>query len=315
MLFVYNCNPVATMPDQNRVIRGLEREDLFTVVFEQSRTDTTAFADVVLPATTFLETYDLAKAYGPLSLQLVSPVIEPYGEARPNVQVFSELSMRLGFADREEPESDAEAVLRVMSAMPDRIREELQESGIASAPCGTAPVQFVDVFPNTPDRKIDLFPAALAAEAPAGLYAFQPDPATERFPLALISPASDKTISSTLGELRGRAAALRVHPSDAATRGLEAGDTARIYNDLGEVHCLVALDEDLRPGMLSLPKGLWRMSTINGSTGNALVPDSLTDIGGGACFNDVRVEVVKILTAALDAKEIALWVAQGGSSH
>ena len=77
MLFVYNCNPLATAPDQNRVLKGLKRDDLFTVVFEQVYTDTARYADVVLPATTFLEQYDIAKAYGPIALQLVRPVIEP----------------------------------------------------------------------------------------------------------------------------------------------------------------------------------------------------------------------------------------------
>src|SRR4029078_11545471 len=102
MLFVYNCNPLATAPDQNRVLKGLQREDLFTVVFEQVFTDTARYADVVLPATTFLEQYDIAKAYGPISLQLVRPVIEPCGEARTNAQVFSAIAERLGVGREEE---------------------------------------------------------------------------------------------------------------------------------------------------------------------------------------------------------------------
>ena len=99
MLFVYNCNPLATMPDQNRVLEGLKRDDLFTVVFEQVYTDTARFADVVLPATTFLENYDIAKGYGPISLQLVRPVIEPVGEARANAEVLR-LAARVGSAKR-----------------------------------------------------------------------------------------------------------------------------------------------------------------------------------------------------------------------
>ncbi len=88
-------------------------------------------------------------------------------------------------------------------------------------PCGPAPIQFVDVFPNTPDRKVDLFPAALESSAPMGLYRFQPDPATERFPLTLISPASERTISSTLGELPRPDVKLLMHPDDARARGLD----------------------------------------------------------------------------------------------
>ena len=98
-------------------------------------------------------------------------------------------------------------------------------------------------------------------------------------------------MSSTLGELRERAAVLQMHPADAEPRGLSAKDPVRVFNDLGEVHCALAVTRDIRPGTVCLSKGLWRKSTYNGSTGTALVPDSLTDLGGGACFNDARVEV------------------------
>ncbi len=291
MLFVYNCNPLVTMPDQNRVLEGLKREDLFTVVYEQVFTDTARYADVLLPATTFLEHYDIARAYGPISLQLVRPVIEAAGESRPNPEVFSELAARLGIGQAEE---ETDTLLRIAGRIPGEIGAELMDRGAATPPFGGAPVQFVDVFPLTPDGRIDLFPAALDASATAGLYAFQPDPATERYPLALISPASEKTISSTLGELRQRAAFLQMHPSDAASRGLSQDDPVRVFNDLGEVQCSVALNPDVRAGTVSLPKGLWRKSSFNGSTSNALVPDALTDIGGGACFNDARVDVARL---------------------
>jgi anaerobic selenocysteine-containing dehydrogenase len=288
MLFVYNCNPLATMPNQNKVLQGLRRENLLTVVFEQVFTDTSRYADVVLPSTTFLENYDIAKGYGPISLQLVQPVIEPVGEARPNPEVFADLAARL---DLGEAETETETLIRVAGRMPAQVGQEIMARGAATPPFGGRPIQFVDVFPLTPDRKIDLFPVALEAEAPLGLYRFQPDPATDAYPLALISPASEKTVSSTLGELRQRAGMLHMHPSDAAERGIAHEDPVRIFNDLGEVQCPVALTPDVRPGTVSLAKGLWRKSTYNGSTSNALVPDTLTDLGAGACFNDARVQV------------------------
>jgi anaerobic selenocysteine-containing dehydrogenase len=291
MLFVYNCNPLTTMPDQNRVLAGLKREDLFTVVFEQVFTDTARYADVLLPATTFVEHYDIAKGYGPISLQLVRRVIEPVGEARPNAEVFSELGERLGVGAAEE---ETDTLLRVVSKLPEHVGAELMQSGSATPPYGGAPIQFVDVFPLTEDRKVHLFPDTLHQSAPAGLYGYQPDPATEAYPLALISPASEKTVSSTLGELRQRAAVLHMHPVDAQARGLATEDPVRIFNDLGEVHCPVALDKDIRPGTVSLAKGVWRKNTYNGSTSNALCPDTLTDLGGGACFNDARVQVASL---------------------
>ncbi len=287
VLFVYNCNPAVTMPDQNRVLRGLEREDLFTVVFDQVMTDTARYADVVLPATTFLEHYDVAKGYGPIALHLVRPVIEPPGEARPNGEVFAELAVRLGFGD--EVPDDAELLLQAAADLPDDVRAGLFESGAASPPHGGAPVQFVDVFPATPDGRIDLCPDGLAPDG--ALYRYQADPATADYPLALISPASEKTISSSLGELRARTASLAMHPDDAAARALSEGDPVRVFNELGEVHCGLTLTDHVRPGTVALPKGLWRKSTYNGATGTALVPDSLTDLAGGACFNDARVQV------------------------
>lgn len=307
LLFVYNCNPVATLPDQHQVIRGLMREDLFTVVFDQVRTDTAMYADLVLPATTFLESYDVTRAYGSYAMQVVTPVIEPLGEARSNMDVFSELGARLGL--REAPESDVETLLRVASHLPEPTRDALLATGLATPECGVAPIQFVDIFPGTPDKKVHLHPAeTLETAAPGGLYSYQPDPATEAFPLALVSPASDKTVSSTLGELRTRIATLYMHPRDAAARGLSEQDAVRVFNELGEVHCLLKIGEDIAPGTVSLPKGLWRKSTLNRFTSNALVPDTLSDLGGGACFNDARVEVTRILETSWEGQPISLYV-------
>ena len=297
VLFVYNCNPVATAPDQHHVVRGLEREDLFTVVFEQVMTDTALYADVVLPATTFLEGYDFARAYGPINLELARPVVDPVGEARSNADVFGELAARLGVADERDPTGELDLLVRVLDGLPGTIGADLRAGARPTPPFGDTPVQFVDVFPNTSDRKIDLFPEALEASAPAGLYRFQSDPATERFPLALISPASDRTISSTLGELSRPEVKLTMSPADAAARGLGDGDGVRIFNELGEVHSTLEVLPTVRPGTVSLPKGVWRRTSRNGVTGNALVPDSLTDLGGGACFNDARVQVASLATA------------------
>ena len=134
---------------------------------------------MVLPATTFLEGYDFAKGYGPISLELVRPVIEPVGEARSNADVFGELCGRLDLLEPGEPTGELDLLVRVLDALPDAVSDDLRAGVMPTAACGAAPVQFVDVFPRTPDRKVDLFPAALDTAAPAGLYRFQPDPATD----------------------------------------------------------------------------------------------------------------------------------------
>ncbi len=315
MLFVYNCNPAVTMPNQNRVLEGLARDDLFTVVFDQVMTDTAALADVVLPATTFLESYDVAQSYGLTNLQLAKPVIEAVGEARPNVDVFADLAARLGLETGDDQTTDVEALLELANAMPDQTGRDLLDRGIVTGPADGVPTQFVDEFPRTPDGKVQLFPDELDRESPTGLYTYRAAADATRYPLILISPATEKTINSTLGELRRRAASLQMHPDDAVPRGLSTGDTVRIFNALGEVHCPVNLNADMRRGTVGLPKGLWRMSTLNGATVNALVSDELTDIGGGAVFNDTRVEVARVVTVSLDSGVTTPASEPGGQVH
>jgi anaerobic selenocysteine-containing dehydrogenase len=290
VLFVYNCNPLSTVPNQNLVRTGLAREDLFTVVHEQVMTDTTAFADVILPATTFLEHYDIAKGYGAYHVHLVQPVIDAIGEARPNHELFRELGVRLGVsAPSDDGLGETGAVLDTAARLPDGVRSAILEAGPLQTPGDGRPVMFGDVMPRTPDQRVHLFPTELATEA--GLYVYTPDPATSKHPLTLISPASEHTISSTLAELRPGIAKLKIHPDDAHPRAVAEGDAVRVFNDLGEVHCEASVSGEVRQGTVSLPKGLWARSTFNGATSNALVPDTLTDIAGGACFNDARVQV------------------------
>ena len=296
VLFVYNCNPAATVPHQQRVLEGLAREDLFTVVFEQVVTDTARYADVVLPNTTFLEGYDIARGYGPISLRLGQPVVDAVGESRPNADVFGELLVRMGVDRPSDPKDELDVMLDVMARLPESIGTELRANGAATPPFEGRPIQFSTCWPLTADRRADLFPAHLDAESPAGLYGYQPDPRTAAFPLALISPASERTISSTLAELPRPEVRLLMHPDDTRTRGLTDGDDIRIFNELGEVRCKVTVGDRVRPGTVSLPKGIWRKHTANGFTGTTLVPDTLTDLGGGACFNDARVQVEKAVT-------------------
>lgn len=293
VLFVYNCNPLATMPNQEAVRRGLAREDLFTIVFDQVWTDTARVADLVLPATHFLEHSDIIRGYGSYALYHTRPVAAPAGEARHNPEVFSELIHRLGLARPGEPET-ADELAAALLRPAERMGADLERDGIAAPDCGPEPVQFVDAFPLTPDRRIHLVPEELDREAPRGLYAFQEDPGTERYPLALISPATSQRISSTFGQLVRDQVPLEIHPLDAAARGIASGDVVRVWNELGEVRVLARLNPDLRPGVVFLPKGLWSHNTLSGNTSNALVPDTYTDLGEGACFNDARVEVERV---------------------
>jgi anaerobic selenocysteine-containing dehydrogenase len=224
-------------------------------------------------------------------------VIEPVGESRSNADVFGELLELTGLREESDPRGELEEMLHVLSQLPGTAGDEVRDSGTATAPFDGRPVQFRDVFPWTADQKIDVYPEALARESAAGLYVYQPDPATEDFPLALISPASEKTISSTLAEIPRPQVRLLMHPDDAAARGIGDGDEIRVFNALGEVRCNAGLGSWIRCGTVSLPKGLWRKHTANGYTGTALVPDTLSDVAGGACFNDARVQVSRLSAA------------------
>ena len=172
-------------------------------------------------------------------------------------------------------------------------KRQLAEHGVAIPSSGSNPVPFVDVFPGTPDRKIDLVPAKLDAQAPGGLYTYRPDPGTDEFPLALISPALATQISSYFGQLRTAPGAVSISKTDAAARGISDGDPVRVWNRRGEVVCTARIDSETRDGVLVLAKGLWRKHTSNGFTANALIPPTTADLGGQAAFNDARVQIAK----------------------
>jgi anaerobic selenocysteine-containing dehydrogenase len=196
--------------------------------------------------------------------------------------------VRLGLADPDEL-GEAGALIDAAARLPEPHAASLLEGRPGAAPGDGRPIQFVDVHPPTGDGKIHLHPSTLQARR--GLYQYEPDPATDRHPLTLISPASEHTVSSTLGELRPGIARVKIHPDDSGPRLITDGDAVRLFNDLGEVHCEASVTPEVRPGTISLPKGLWRQSTFNRSTANALAPDTLTDIADGACFNDARVQI------------------------
>ncbi len=293
VVFVYNCNPLAILPRQELVYKGLAREDLFTVVYDQVLTDTARFADVILPATTFLEHREIRRGYGAVPLQEGLPVIEPVGESRPNFQVFNELCHRLGVNREGDAETEEEFVDRLLeqTGRKEDYRQALAKDKIVYPECGVRPVLFQDSYPMTEDRKVHLFPEDLDQEAPRGLYVYQEDPGTTEYPLALISPATGRTISSSLGQLYRDQVGVAMSPKDAGDRGLSNGDTIRLFNDLGEVVTHVEVSDEMPEGVVFLPKGIWCQNTANGRTSNAVSPDTLTDLGAGACYNDARVEV------------------------
>jgi anaerobic selenocysteine-containing dehydrogenase len=293
-LFVYNGNPAVTAPGQESVLRGLEREDLFTVVFDQVMTDTAAYADILLPATTFLESDEIRRGYGAYVLGGSRPLVAPQGESRSNADVFAALGRAMGWSDA--PFHWDAATLR---------RKTIEAITLAGKPVDAAPieaggfvrydfpggepVQFVNVFPQTPDRKIHFTPPVL------GPAPYTYDPVTNATcPLALISPATSKMVTSMMGEFNFRELRVMLHPADAAARNISTGDTVRVFNDLGEVVCRAEVSPRVREGVASMPKGAWRKSSLNGRTSTALCPTHTNVVGGGACYNDARVQITRL---------------------
>ena len=274
-LFIYNSNPVATAPNQSRVIRALSRESLFVAVHEQVWTDTCTFADVVLPATTFLEHTEACRSYGGYALQWSNPVIGAPGEARPNHWVFSQLANAMGFKEAELQVSEEGIAGSVISDI-----SELKETRYRPV---TRPIPFVDAFPSR---------GYVDVAASPGPPVYRPPVVDASLPLILISPSSDKAITSQLFELTPeKSARVTLGPVEAAQRNLRDGDHVRLYNSFGEVLATLSVSDELPPGVAALPKGLWLRSTLNGRTSNALVPDHVDSIGGGACYNDARIEI------------------------
>jgi anaerobic selenocysteine-containing dehydrogenase len=275
VLFVQGANPAVMAPDQRSVLAGLAREDLFTVVHEQVMTDTAALADLVLPATTSFESgRDVAVGYGAFAASPIRQVIPRVGESRTNAEVIEGLAARLGLSGYSLDEVPPPPV-------PDAVVSTRPEGSIQFGPPGEPGTTVPDggrarlVLGSGSDR--------VPVHRPLGR--------DERYPLTLLSPATSRTINSIFAEVDPPRAAVTIHPDDARARGIADGDTVRVRNDRAELRLPAALDASVRPGVVVIPKGLWRRHVPGGMTANALVPDDVEPTVGGAVFNDTAVEV------------------------
>ena len=298
-LFIYNHNPVAVLPDQNRVMEALSREDLFTVGCDVAMTDSMAFADVVLPACTHFEYADIYPAYGQQWLQRAEAVIPPVGESLPNTEIFRRLAARFGFDESMFRDTDAELMDAAIDGSDARLAgvrpsELPTDRALPMEIDGDEAILFKNVYPATPSGKVELYSALLEEAHGQGLPGYSPVASTH--PLALITPSSDKRINATFGGLSASDGTpeLEMHSVDVEARGLEDGATVRVWNDLGEVRLVLKVTDATRPGVVFSPKGVWLRTSTTGQTTNALVPNDKADISDGACYNDTRVEVTAL---------------------
>ncbi len=319
-LFVYNSNPGAVAPNSNAVRRGLERTDLFTVVHEQFFTDTTDYADFVLPATTFLEHTDVQGAYGHYFVQLSRQAIAARGEARSNVWLFVQLAQRMGFSEacfRDTPEEMIRQALAMgadgrstNAGMEHITMEELEREGHVPlafyADPETRPfLPYTSGPVPTPSGKIEFFSEALAAAGQGPLPGFVPavesrwGSLAKQYPLELLARKSDNYMNSTFANLPGHRKMeartnqkLEIHPLDAEARGVGEDDLVRVFNDRGAIELTAMLNAHLPAGVVAARLD-WAKLHPGGANVNALTSERLTDIGGGATFYSTLVEVAK----------------------
>src|SRR5215813_6020765 len=294
-LFIYNHNPLIVHPDQNTMKRALLRDDLFTVVCDVVMTDSARYADVVLPACSHFEYADLYASYGHHFLQRAEAVIPPVGEALPNTEIFRRLAHRFGFTEPAFQASDADLMDEAL-ALDDARLQGIRPSQLPLDQALSMRFQdddavlFRTTLPATPSGKIELYSTAL--EKTYGLPLPRYKPVVSLYPLTLLTPSSDRRITSTFGNLAySDEVWIEMHPQDAQTRDLCEGMLVRVWNDLGGVRLRLRLTEDVRPGVVCSPKGAWLRTSDNGQTVSALAPSHYADLCQGACFNDTRVEV------------------------
>jgi anaerobic selenocysteine-containing dehydrogenase len=303
-LFIYNHNPIVVHPDQNRIRKGLLREEIFCVGIEIAMTETMRHCDIVLPAATHFECDDLYPAYGHHWLQRAEAAIPPVGESLPNTEIFRRLATRFGFDDDCFKTGDKELMDEAVDSSHERMRR-IRPSQISvhqalrmTGPDGRPLALFDNVMPATPSGKIELVSETLEKRwgPQAKLPRYRPRRTT--YSLALISPASDKRISSTLlgaGGCAGETPRLLMHPHDAQSRGLENRQDVRIFNDRGVVILPLQISDAVVPGVVASEKGAWLATSKSGQTISALVSaDQRADLAEGACFNDTAVEVASV---------------------
>jgi anaerobic selenocysteine-containing dehydrogenase len=299
-MVVYNSNPAAVAPNQNAVLSGLRREDLFTVVLEQFQNDTADYADILLPATTFLEHTDLYHSYGHHYLQLARPALPPPGEARPNCDVFRALAARMGFDDPCFADSDDDMIRTLLDSSHPFVKgitlEELDRDGSVRLRLPQPFQPFAEGGFGTADGKCHFHAETLDYTPP--IESRHGDrQLTAKYPLEMISPKNDDSMNSTFGNrpaVDRQTAILHMTAADAARRGIADADQVRVWNDRGSLLLVARVDESVRSGVVCVPAVRWGKTAPDGHNANALTSERLTDAGGGATFYSCLVEVERI---------------------
>jgi anaerobic selenocysteine-containing dehydrogenase len=304
-LFVYNSNPAAIAPNQNDVLRGMRRQDLFTVVHEQFFTDTADYADVLLPAPTFLEVKDVQGAYGHLFTQVSERAIAPLGEAKSNVALFGELGRRMGFAEACFDDREDELIDQALKTddpwFAGITRERLEREGHVplqlplNAEGDVLPFSTAEWF-RTPSGRGELVPVPVFT-APAESRAHAAEGA---YPLEFLPRKADNYMNSTFANLPAHqrmeartAGVLEMHGTDAAARAIVTGDEVEVFNSRGSLALKALVNAQVAAGVVAARLD-WNKLSAGGANVNVLTSETLTDLGGGPTFYSTLVEVRKV---------------------
>jgi anaerobic selenocysteine-containing dehydrogenase len=306
-IIVYNNNPVAVCPESDKVIAGFSREDLFSVVIDHFQTDTADYADIVLPATTQLEHYDVHKSYGHLYMLANNPAIAPLGESLPNSEIFRRFAARIGFDEPCFRDSDEDICRTALAGEADW--EALKRDGWQrlAVPARFAP--FAQGGFPTPSGKCEFYSEWLEKQGVDPLPFYNPPvevadaELAERYPLAFLSPPARHFLNSSFANMPRfrefeREPHLDMHPQDAAARGIRDGDRVRVYNARGSYTLRARINGKPRPGVVVAPSVWWKKYSPDGRNANNVTSQRTTDLGGGATFYDCRVEVERVERAA-----------------
>src|ERR671930_263201 len=304
-IIIYNNNPVAVCPESDKVIAGFSREDLFTVVIDHFQTDSADYADIVLPATTHLEHYDVHKSYGHLYMLANNPAIAPVGEALPNSEIFRRLAARMRFEEPCFHDSDEEICRTALAGRADW--ETLKREGWQRLALPERFAPFAQGGFPTPSGKCEFYSEWLQKQGVDPLPFYNPPvevadaKLAERYPLAFLSPPARHFLTSSFANLARfrefeREPHLDMHPQDAAARGIRDGETVRVFNDRGSYVLRARINGKPRRGVVVAPSVWWKKYSPDGRNANNGTAQRTTDLGGGATFYDCRVQVERLGT-------------------